>query len=96
MYMNMKSSQVECLLDSFTSTRTAQNLHASRAVSTSLVFFFFLNINLKQILPISISVDDMIRGPTKVRLLQLQWNERGGLAGASLELALPDTARLLR
>ena len=37
----MKSSQVECLLDSFTSTRTAQNLHASRAVSTSLFFFSF-------------------------------------------------------
>ena len=33
---------------------------------------------------------------TQVRLLQLQWNSRGGLAGASMELALPDTARLLR
>ena len=46
----MKSSQVECLLDSFTSTRTAQNLHASRAVSTSLVFFF-LNIDKSYTIP---------------------------------------------
>ena len=33
---------------------------------------------------------------TQVRLLQLQWDSRGDLAGANMELALPDTARLLR
>ena len=80
-----ESCQVECLLDSFTSTRTAQNLHASRAVS------IYIKLNTAPI-----EQNKAEKKMTQVRLLQLQWNSRGGLAGASMELALPDTARLLR
>ena len=85
--------QVECLLDSFTSTRTAQNLHASRAVSVQFNIAFYFKSHIQYCLCLTQNEEKTI---PQVRLLQLQWNSRGGLAGASMELALPDTARLLR
>ena len=49
-----------------------------------------------QIHSASVKHNQTLNQITQVRLLQLQWNSKGGLAGASMELALPDTARLLR
>ena len=53
---------VDCLLESFCSTRTSLNTHASRLVL----------------------------------ITELEFNLDGGLEGGGLEIALPDTSRLLR
>ncbi|XP_023320885.1 unconventional myosin-XVIIIa [Eurytemora carolleeae] len=57
-----KMHAVDCLLESFCSTRTSLNTHASRLVL----------------------------------ITELEFNLDGGLEGGGLEIALPDTSRLLR